>query len=229
MSKFELGSIENPIKCDGPSGERAYLACLLGPDGQFLRFHREGSIPGEVNMLDCYRISSLDERFVHILYMDMYHKGFHDERLPEGFSRIADVEQDDFALLRKAGALEEELKEKFGGYDFGHFMYVYSKASRLCTCGPAYYAEKDFFQFPNMDFDLEALMHASTSFVEELRGLYKEHPLLVPNRRAVEEFLATFHFKADEPDKILGGGTFFVPAVHRMDGRPVAFWFKISS
>ena len=153
MSKFELGSIENPIKCDGPSGERAYLALLLGPDGQFLRFHREGSVSGEPNMLDRYRISSLDESFVHTLYMDMYHKGFQDARLPEGFSRIVDVEQDDWALLRKAGALEEGLKEKYGAYDFGHFMYVYSKASRLCQCGPTYYAQKDFFQLPNMNFD----------------------------------------------------------------------------
>ena len=82
-----LGSIENPIKCDGPLGERSYLSRLLGPQKQFLFFKRKGSRHSLItkNMIDIYIIASLDGNFQQTLHFDMYHPGYEEQNLPPHF------------------------------------------------------------------------------------------------------------------------------------------------
>ena len=113
MENEHLGSLENPIKCEGPSGERAYLARLLGPDNQFLTYKRIGSRKGESkNMLDMYQIESLDGSFQQKLYFDMYWKGYEEKEAPPLFSFIVEDKESSnnelMQMIEKLRTLSDE-------------------------------------------------------------------------------------------------------------------------
>jgi hypothetical protein len=68
-----LGSWDNPVKSNGPSGERAYIRQLKCPDEETPKFHRIGSsgVGPYGNILDIYELSCGNKKFD--IYMDMYH------------------------------------------------------------------------------------------------------------------------------------------------------------
>jgi len=75
-SKYPLGSMENPVKCHDPSGERHYLERLRDTqDFKAVSYKRIGSIsaPGFSNLLDKYEV--LTSRMqTSTIFFDMYHK-----------------------------------------------------------------------------------------------------------------------------------------------------------
>jgi hypothetical protein len=83
-----LGSQENPVRCDMPDGERAYLDRLRCPDGSRVRYQRLGSFTSEAsdNMLDGYRILCGERETT--IYMDMYHPGHIENEPAEGFTIV---------------------------------------------------------------------------------------------------------------------------------------------
>lgn len=84
----ELGSKTNPVRCSGPSGERAYLNRLRCSDEKAPKYHRIGSY-GEGpygNILDGYSVKCEEKEPVTV-FMDMYHK--HIEKEP-GFTIVDD-------------------------------------------------------------------------------------------------------------------------------------------
>ncbi len=80
-----LGDFENPVRCDDPGGERYYLARLVDPDGQEIDFSRIGSfgVGPYGNILDGYRVTVGDRELR--VFMDMYHRGYYEERPIKGF------------------------------------------------------------------------------------------------------------------------------------------------
>lgn len=80
-----LGSVDNPVRADGPPGQRAYLSRLRCADGLAPVFNREGNIgPGVFGyFVDKYVVTCGGQQ--HDVFMDMYH--LHVEHMPvPGFS-----------------------------------------------------------------------------------------------------------------------------------------------
>lgn len=84
-----LGSAANPIRADGPGGQRAYLRRLRCGDGAAPRFDRRGNVgPGPFGtIVDLYDVRCADGSGAEI-HMDMYHEHV-EARAPAGFT-IAD-------------------------------------------------------------------------------------------------------------------------------------------
>jgi hypothetical protein len=83
-----LGSFSNPVKCQGPPGEREYLTRLICTDREGPDFERAGSVGvGPYgNILDLYEVRCSDQTdTVYSVYMDMYHEGYTEDRPIPGF------------------------------------------------------------------------------------------------------------------------------------------------
>lgn len=86
----ELGSRENPVRCNMPRGERAYLNRLRCADGKAPTYHRLGSYgPGPYgNIIDGYEVKCSEGDPVKI-FMDMYHQHVEKVAVP-GFTIVDD-------------------------------------------------------------------------------------------------------------------------------------------
>ncbi|HZI20051.1 MAG TPA: hypothetical protein VEY09_15810 [Pyrinomonadaceae bacterium] len=84
-----LGAKTNPVRCEGPRGERQYLSRLRCPDGEPPQFSRIGSFGAGPygNILDGYRVKceGSDETTV---FMDMYHRGHVEREAVPGFTIV---------------------------------------------------------------------------------------------------------------------------------------------
>lgn len=84
-----LGSERNPVRVNGPQGERAYIARLRCADGAAPRVGQRANIGVgafgtivDVYPLDCGAAAPGEVR----LAMDMYHDDYVESRAPEGFT-----------------------------------------------------------------------------------------------------------------------------------------------
>jgi ankyrin repeat protein len=84
-----LGSFSNPVRCDGPEGEREYLNRLFAPDGTPVSFHRVGSFGAGPygNLLDGYEVHAVQAQAM--VYMDMYHSGHVEAAAVPGFNVVS--------------------------------------------------------------------------------------------------------------------------------------------
>ena len=105
-----IGGVENPILCHLPEGERFYLKKLRTPDGGRVHFEYLDAVLGpEGRVLDRFSVAnpahiksrrSLWAEFLDLLrtdpllprafriYLDMYHPGVEDGRVPSGFTAV---------------------------------------------------------------------------------------------------------------------------------------------
>lgn len=80
LNKHPLGSKENPVKVNGPSGEKHYLSRLNCASGDAVSFERVGSAgKGPYGfVMDEFKVSCPDN-VVRRVYIDMYHlENLHD-------------------------------------------------------------------------------------------------------------------------------------------------------
>jgi hypothetical protein len=84
-----LGSDKNPVRADGPPGERAYLARLRCTDGTAPSFERRGNAgPGIYGyIVDLYAVRCGDTESE--VRMDMYHRHVEAQAVP-GFTIVGD-------------------------------------------------------------------------------------------------------------------------------------------
>ncbi len=86
-----FGSMQNPVRADGPKGQRAYLQRLRCEDGTAPRFERRGSAgTGPYGtILDTYSVLCAGAGMVpvHLVYMDMYHEHIEAAPIP-GFTIV---------------------------------------------------------------------------------------------------------------------------------------------
>jgi hypothetical protein len=94
-SKQPLGSKANPVRCQGPKGEREYLNRLRCSNGHKPEFLRSGSYgPGPYGtFIDGYEVKCEKSDQKTTIFMDMYHVGYYENRPVPGFDIIpTDVE-----------------------------------------------------------------------------------------------------------------------------------------
>lgn len=89
--RHPLGTMENPVRVGGPTGERAYIARLRCSDGSAPRVGQRGSmgVGAFGTIVDAYPLdcgSAAPGRFT--LIMDMYHDEHREERAPAGFTIV---------------------------------------------------------------------------------------------------------------------------------------------
>ena len=84
---FPLGSDRNPVRVDGPSGERHYLSRLRCEDGQAPTFDRTGNVGTGVfgNIVDLYSVRCTGGLEATDVFMDMYHRKYKENRPIPGF------------------------------------------------------------------------------------------------------------------------------------------------
>lgn len=83
-----LGCRSNPVRCDGPAGEREYLDRIRGKDGRKVLYQRVGSlvVPSPSgNIVDLYLIGFENVGPVARVFMDMYFAGYVEVRPIPGF------------------------------------------------------------------------------------------------------------------------------------------------
>ena len=87
-----LGSEKNPVRAQMPQGQRAYLARLRCSDGAAPDFYRIGSFGVGVfgNIVDAYDVTCADGATPEKtkVYMDMYHRGYVEDRPVPGFTIV---------------------------------------------------------------------------------------------------------------------------------------------
>lgn len=87
MARHPLGSAGNPVRAEGPPGERAYLLRLRCPEGRAPTFERAGSagLSPYGSIMDVYHVAC-DAPPMHSVYIDMYHPGHVEKRAIAGFT-----------------------------------------------------------------------------------------------------------------------------------------------
>lgn len=91
--KQPLGSFANPVRADGPEGQREYLARLVcsnqEPVSAFQRLGSAGVGPYG-SILDVFVVicDTYQGAVNHTLYMDMYHSGYRETRPALGFAAL---------------------------------------------------------------------------------------------------------------------------------------------
>src|SRR5690606_3865317 len=88
-----LGSPGNPVRCDMPAGERAYLDRLRCPDGGVPTYRRIGSfgVGPHGNIINGYRVhcpgAAPDDEGA-VIFTDMYHPGHIEPEPVPGFTSV---------------------------------------------------------------------------------------------------------------------------------------------
>ncbi len=88
-SAHKLGSEQNPIRSDGPNGERAYLGRLRCADGNAPQFTRVGNLGFGAfgSIVDGYDVKcSGSSPAQSMVVMDMYFPGYNESKPVEGFT-----------------------------------------------------------------------------------------------------------------------------------------------
>jgi hypothetical protein len=84
-----LGSQNNPVRCEMPQGQRAYLSRLRCSDGKPPTYRRTGNFGMGVygNIIDGYQVRCEGKEPV-MIFMDMYHEGYIEREAVPGFTII---------------------------------------------------------------------------------------------------------------------------------------------
>lgn len=110
LAKHPLGSAENPIRVDGPSGQRGYLKRLVcdnnEPVSAFERVGNAGAGPFG-SIMDIYEVVCDTNKGAvkHSVYLDMYHGDYEETRPAAGFIAL---QPDCWIPLKKAIAFREQ-------------------------------------------------------------------------------------------------------------------------
>ena len=75
------------------------------------------------------------------------------------------------------------------------YIYLWSKAGMLISCGPYIYAEFDAFEFPDTEWNLELIMSSANNVVHDLKGCSIKCPLVFETIIDLEQFMKVFHFE----------------------------------
>jgi hypothetical protein len=225
-----LGSIENPVKCENPSGEIKYLDQLAGPKGERILYKRLGSKKSQVDktILDVYLLTSPDFNFEKEIYMNMYVEGYHEKKPIDGLriknSFLAKQPWQDLKYF------EERELDIFGKENLAiesKYIYLWSKAGALISCGPHIYAEFDAFGFPDIEWNLELIMRYANNVVHDLKGSSNECSLVFETIIEFERFMKVFHF--EPKGELVQNQNNVYPFVHLMTKEKLNIYALIKS
>jgi hypothetical protein len=201
----QLGSIENPVKCDGVTGELIYLDNLVTADGEPIQFKRVRSLSiANGKILDEYIIKHSSNKMNMTVYFDMYHPKYNENEIIEGL-----VDKKSFYEIKKFQNIEYFHKIKLVFFDncpidiSSQYIYIWAKAGRILAKGPYIYALEDAFGFPKMKMNLIVLKQLAHQIVHRLEGIHEGHPLVIGNLFDLKELMETFHFKLINNKKVV--------------------------
>lgn len=218
-SNHSLGSKENPIRCDGPQGERNYLSRLVTQKGRAIVTSRQGSTRNTSSrIVDIYPIEDENGQIITTLYFDMYHKGYKEKKVPAPLKSINEFKKPQF--FQKIDYLFQRKEIVYANQEIkmpNKYTYLWSKAGLLVACGVYIYAMQDFFGLPDDDIDEQHLISAAEQIVHQLAGSHPSNPLIVENQKMLSDLLKTFHFNQDLPNNILNNEVFRIHTYHVMD------------
>lgn len=88
VAQAPLGSEKNPVRCEQPRGQRAYLQRLRCPSGEAPGFERLGSVGRGPygTIMDAYAVRCPGREEPWTVFMDMYHDGVIEDRPIDGLS-----------------------------------------------------------------------------------------------------------------------------------------------
>ena len=229
----KLGTLDNPIRCENPSGERSYLEQLISTTHGFFQYQRMGCFAGGKKPIDGYSIMDLSGTKFTELYFDMYHPGYIEQEVPEGFTRIDPEELEEQLLTKMLDNLSSKKHKEMQDLitiDTANHGYVSSKAQQLLLCGPLYYQNNDYFNYPEMEWDLQGIMDACKQIVDDFAGRLQDHPIQVSSVETAEELLNTFHFTADNIELLRSTeNAVLVVATHDVTDESLQLWFRCST
>jgi len=227
----QLGTITNPVKCDGVMGEFEYLEKLVTLEGEPIKYYREGSVnKGGGIILDKNIIQDVLGNVIANIYFDMYHREYREKRIVPGLSHVMKFnerqpyQQIDY-LFQQLGKLN--LDKTIDLHD--QYVYLWSKAGILLSKGAYIYALDDAFGFPIDTMRVKQLKLNCSQIVHELAGVHPTHPLNVCNQQNVLDLLRTFHFAVEQIsacDK--EDGLYALDGKHLMTNEEITFYFKIN-
>jgi hypothetical protein len=89
VAKHPLGSEANPVRAEGPPGQRSYLQRLRCPEGKPPTFERQGSagLSPYGSIMDIYE-AACDSPPAKRIYIDMYHSGYIESDAVPGFTIV---------------------------------------------------------------------------------------------------------------------------------------------
>jgi hypothetical protein len=228
--EIQLGTLSNPVRCDGVIGEFEYLENLVTPDGEPIKYYREGSFPyGEGAILDKYIIQDESGNVLTTIYFDMYHPKHRETRIVSGlrhakqFNERQPYQHIDY-LFQRLGELNLEKIDLQS-----QFVYVWSKAGMLLSKGAYIYALDDAFGFPIETMDVKQLKLNCGQIVHELASAHSTHPLKVNDQKDVVDLLRTFHFeivKISAHDKQFG--VYIAEGAHLVTHDKITFYFNLN-
>jgi len=227
----ELGTINNPVKCNGVSGEFEYLENLVTPDGEPIKYYREGSFPyGEGAILDKYIIQDESGNVLTTIYFDMYHPKHRETRIVSGlrhakqFNERQPYQHIDY-LFQRLGELNLEKIDLQS-----QFVYVWSKAGMLLSKGAYIYALDDAFGFPIETMDVKQLKLNCGQIVHELAGSHDTRPLMACSEQDVMDLLRTFHFATERMSASeKEDGLYMAEGNHLITNEKITFYFKLNA
>ena len=226
-----LGSLENPIKCDGPQGERHYLSKLVTLNGRAIITSRQGhTLNSSEQIVDIYPIKNENGEIITVLYFDMYHKGYKEKKVPAPLKSINEFKKPqlfqkiDYLIRRKkivyANKEEIEMPSKYA--------YLWSKAGILLARGAYIYAMDDFFGLPDEDINEQHLISLTEQIVHQLGGSHPSNPLVVDNQKTLSDLLKTFHYNKELPDNFHYNEVFRLQTYHVMDNEILELFVLIN-
>lgn len=195
-----LGSIENPIKCNGIGGERDYLDKIVTAEGNPIFYHRKGSsVNSKKQILDIYIIKDMDGNYIATLHFDMYHEGYREKKVPVPFKLIHSFKAP--KTFQKMDYFYKRKKEIFGEVEVkspNKYVYFWSKSGVLFARGAYVYATDDAFGYPLDSMPIAEMMKMTESIVHNLDGIHPLNPIFYDDPKILADLLRTFHFDVDE-------------------------------
>lgn len=82
------------------------------------------------------------------------------------------------------------------------YVYIWTKAAKLCLVGADNFCEEDFFNYPLKNWNLEEIASGSYQISQFLKGFHPDYALDNLSETGLAQLLETFHFEV-ESEKIL--------------------------
>jgi hypothetical protein len=225
-----LGSIDNPVKCDGVSGEYDYLENLVTPQGEPIRYYREGSVNrGGGKVLDKYIVQDELGNILITIYFDLYHPKYREKKIVPGLSHVKKFnERQPYQHIDYFFERQHELDPENSLDWSDQFVYIWSKAGMLLSKGAFIYALDDAFGFPIDTMDVKQLKLNCGQIVHELAGGNPIYPLLAVNQKDVKDLLRTFHFNTEKISPVeMEDNLYAAEAEHLMTKEKTILYFRI--
>jgi hypothetical protein len=191
----KLGTLDNPVKCDGVLGEVNYLTNLISIDRLPITYKRLGSVNSESGLiLDKYAVYDASGGQLSEIYFNMYCDGYSENEIVEGFLnknfiRNSDVIDDINFLMSKKRTIYGDEKFVFPE----SYVYIWSKSKLFLENGSYTFLLKTRFNMSAKDE--QELKDIIVQVYYRLKGVNEENTIETKDHYFALKFLKVFDFE----------------------------------